>query len=427
MRILHTADWHLGHRLYDQDRTPEHEAALQWLLETIETERVDVVIVAGDVFDVTNPSNQARKLYYQFLAGLMQSSAQATVIVGGNHDSPSMLDAPAEVFGHINIHVIGSARPQVQSEVVRLRIERDGKEEYLVVAAVPFLRERDVRYAKFGESSEERMAALKQGIQQHFEDVAEAALAARESPEEPIVATGHLFVSSATDAEDKKSHIYQADENNMEAGRFPACFDYVALGHVHRAQSIDGQDRIRYSGSLVPLTFVEGQRARSVRIIDVGKAGARIATRKVFAPGFRPLHRLHGSPEKVKSGIIAAVTEFMAREDAGALVPWAEVRVQPEERLPNLNEFLRLAVEEVTGPDHPTEVIKFIRRSQDLPSTAPAAAQRDTRQLDELDPEDVFLRVCQTEQLTPETTAEVVSDFRSLRNYLQDQDKSTPA
>ena len=107
MRILHTSDWHLGHRLYDRDRTAEHTAALAWLLDTIAHEKVELLVVAGDVFDTMNPSNAARQLYYDFLGKLPATGCRAAIIVGGNHDSPSLLDAPLGLMRNQNLHVVG--------------------------------------------------------------------------------------------------------------------------------------------------------------------------------------------------------------------------------------------------------------------------------------------------------------------------------
>ncbi|OAV44701.1 exonuclease SbcCD subunit D C-terminal domain-containing protein [Lewinella sp. 4G2] len=422
MRILHTADWHLGHRLYNHDRTPEHAAALQWLEGLIEREAIDVVIVAGDVFDVSNPSNQARQLYYQFLSRLLATDVAAAIVVGGNHDSPSMLDAPREVLQELNLHVVGAARSQVQSQVVTIRTNREGEEEELIVAAVPFLRERDVRSAKFGESPDERMTGIKQGIQDHFTEIGAAAVATRSANTVPILATGHLFVGGATDSEDKKSHIYQADENNIDAGNFPNCFDYVALGHVHRAQSVNGQDNIRYCGSLVPLTFVEGMSDRSVRIVDIGKAGEPVSSRKIPVPTARKLYRLHGTLDVVKAKLRAAVAEHLNREGEDILTPWAEVRVLTDDRIHDLPEQLAATVLEVAAPEPVREPIKFLRRSQERLSPAPAAAPQQTKQLDELSPVDVFQLLCAAEELSEEVATEVLTDFRDLINWKQDQD-----
>lgn len=418
MTILHTADWHLGHRLYDRERTDEHRAALAWLLETIEKEKVDLLIVAGDVFDVTNPSNQARELYYDFLGKLIRTNCTAAVIIGGNHDSPAMLDAPSGLLQSLQLHVVGAARTQVQSEVIKIKAG-PGEAPSVLVAAVPYLRERDVRKSSFGEQSEDRLAAIRNGIREHYRLVADAALAMREDHSVPIIATGHLFASGVTDAEDKKSHIYQADEHNIEAGQFPDCFDYVALGHVHRAQSVDDKAHIRYSGSLIPLTFVEGQRPRSVRLVELGKAGETVNSRKVEAPFARALHRIHGDLDRVKADLRTVSVATLAVPPE--LVPWIEVKVKSDERIPNLRQTLLECIREASPPDAKDLPVEVIRISTERLNPAPAAAPENTRQLDELDPEDVFSRLLVTEGATEDNSQELLADFRNLRNWMNDQ------
>jgi exonuclease SbcD len=454
LRILHTADWHLGHRLYDRDRTPEHRAALAWLLDTIEEEKVDVLIVAGDIFDVANPSNQARELYYEFLGQLARTKCVAAVIVGGNHDSPAMLDAPREVLRWLNLHVVGAARTQVQEEVIRIAPPGDGDGPGLVIAAVPYLRERDIRRAKFGETSEERLAGLQEGISGHYREVAEAAVAMRQNPETPIIATGHLFAGGASDHPEKKSYIYQADEHNIESGQFPAVFDYVALGHIHRAQRVGGQEHIRYCGSLVPLTFVEGQQVRSVRIVDVGKAGEPITSRQLNVPYFRTLLRLNAELDEVKQALRNAAVAHLAASDASSaelprsgspsdnsgrskaepvvhppstlhsppstLPPWAEVRVKTDEHLPNLRQTLLDVLAEVTEADSSGPPVELLRISQERLTPAPAAAPEKKKQLDELDPEEVFSGIVTNGGYPPERATELLADFRNLRNWMND-------
>ena len=106
MKILHTADWHLGQRLLQMDRHEEFRLALDWLYAVIEKEEIEVLLVAGDIFDIGNPPNQARQLYYRFLRRLLGSSCRHIVITGGNHDSPAMLNAPRGEKAKLNITYI---------------------------------------------------------------------------------------------------------------------------------------------------------------------------------------------------------------------------------------------------------------------------------------------------------------------------------
>jgi len=446
LRILHTADWHLGHRLYERDRTDEHRAALTWLLNTIVAEKVDVLVVAGDIFDMTNPSNQARELYYDFLGRLAKTDCLGGVIVGGNHDSPTMLDAPRDLLRSLNLFVVGTARTQVQEEVFQIAGREPG-DPGLIVAAVPYLRERDIRKAKFGETSQERLHDLQAGIRNHYRLVGEAAAALRTDPETPIVATGHLFAGGASDHAEKKSYIYQADEHNIEGGQFPKVFDYVALGHIHRAQIVGGQEHIRYCGSLIPLTFVEGQQVRSVRLVDVGGAGEPVSSRPVNVPFFRKLLRLNDTlkvvTESLRSEIVAYQNSAPETTIAAAvrgesdtsstkespsfvytvneLTPWAEIRVKTDVPIPNLNQALEEIVREATDPGKRTPAVEFARRSQERPATAPAAAPENCPQLDELNPEDVFTGIIAKADYPPEIAEELLADFRHLRNWMNEE------
>ncbi|MCP9236502.1 exonuclease SbcCD subunit D C-terminal domain-containing protein [Lewinella sp. JB7] len=418
MRILHTADWHLGHRLYNRDRTPEHRAALEWLLRTIDEERIDLLVVAGDVFDVTNPSNQARELYYEFLARLIRTSCTSAVIVGGNHDSASQLDAPRELLRHLQLHVIGAATTEASARVIPIRC---GEEE-LLVAAVPYLRERDLRTSTFGESHEDRLRGLRNGIDLHFQSIARAACAYRGNKDIPIIATGHLFVAGASDDEEKKSYIYQADTSNIDAGQFPECFDYVALGHVHRAQHVGDHQHIRYAGSLVPLTFVEGQAARSVRIVDLGKAGQPVTSRKINLPGSRTLLRLHGELPDVLDKLRAAAAATPPEDD---LTPWAEVRVRTDKVIPNLRDKLMQAIQDGQQDPRAKPVIELLRISRERLTAPPTSVRESVKQLDELEPDQVFRQLCTSRGQDDATVQSFLADFRELRSWVSEEGRAT--
>ncbi|MEM9928353.1 MAG: exonuclease SbcCD subunit D C-terminal domain-containing protein [Bacteroidota bacterium] len=418
MRLLHTADWHLGHRLYDRDRTDEHRMALAWLLKTIEQEAIDVLVIAGDIFDVTNPSNQARELYYAFLGRLIQTRCTAAVIIGGNHDSAAMLDAPRGLLQSLQLHVVGAARPDLAEEVIRIKLT-DETVPSVLVAAVPYLRERDLRKGQFGEAEDDRLVAIREGIRNHYAEVATLATAMRANPAEPIIATGHLFASGAADAEDKVSHIYQADEHNIEAGQFPDCFDYVALGHVHRAQHVGGQDHVRYAGSLIPLTFLEGQRPRSICIVDIEAGGKEVSTRKLAVPYGRNLHRVHGTLEAISLELQTLATRYLAEQPV--LTPWVEVRIKTDVRIPNLRQTLLHSIQEVSGHEDKELPLQLVRLSAERLSPAPASAPEDRRQLEELEPTEVLQRLLDAQGTPPDEGKTILADFRALRNWWEDE------
>ncbi len=162
MKIIHTSDWHIGRTLYGRKRYEEFEAFLTWLAETIQQYEIDALLVAGDVFDTSAPSNRAQELYYRFLCRMAASSCRHVVVIAGNHDSPSFLNAPKELLKALDVHVVGSVTSDPQDEVLVLRNQQDAPE--LIVCAVPYLRDRDIRVAEAGESVEDKERKLIDGI-----------------------------------------------------------------------------------------------------------------------------------------------------------------------------------------------------------------------------------------------------------------------
>ena len=222
MRVLHTSDWHLGRTLYGRKRHEEFEVFLGWLAETIRQNEIDILLVAGDVFDTGTPGTRAQELYYRFLCRVAASSCRHVVVVAGNHDSPSFLDAPKELLKALNVHVAGSAAPRPEDEVLVLRNEQDNPE--LIICAVPYLRDRDIRTAEAGESPEDKDRKLVEGIRTHYAAVAASAEKKRGElgADIPIVAMGHLFAAGGRIVEgDGVRDLYVGSLAQVGADVFP--------------------------------------------------------------------------------------------------------------------------------------------------------------------------------------------------------------
>lgn len=277
LTILHTSDWHLGRRLYGQMRYDEFQAFLDWLTETIEAQKVDVLIVAGDIFDTMTPSNRAQSLYYQFLGTVSSLYCEHVVIVSGNHDSPTFLDAPANVLKFLNVHVIGTACENIEDEVLVLKDKHN--QPQCLIAAVPYLRDRDVRSSQAGESGQDKDANVLTGINQHYDKVAEIAKAKQSQLIEqhnyyvPIIATGHLFTAGGrTTEDDGVRDLYVGSLGKVSVDMFDECFDYVALGHLHVPQKVGGCEHIRYSGSPIAMGFGEARQQKQVLLIQFAES-----------------------------------------------------------------------------------------------------------------------------------------------------------
>lgn len=276
LTILHTSDWHLGRRLYGRMRYEEFEAFLKWLEETISAQKVDVLIVAGDIFDTMTPSNKAQAIYYEFLGRVSRSCCEHIVIVAGNHDSPTFLDAPSNVLKFLNVHVIGTACDNLNDEVLLLNDANNAAQ--CIIAAVPYLRDRDVRSSTAGESTDTKDANVIKGIRAHYDEVARIAkekqsqLMTDHQRHVPIIATGHLFAAGGTTTDDDGVRdLYVGSLGKISADMFDDCFDYVALGHLHVPQRVGGREHIRYSGSPIAMGFGEARQQKQILLIQFGE------------------------------------------------------------------------------------------------------------------------------------------------------------
>ena len=322
MRVLHTADWHLGQRfIQGHERTDEHRHFLEWLVQTVKDQQVEVLVVAGDVFDTGSPSNQALELYYSFLLTMQQTSCRDIVVVGGNHDSPATLNAPARLLRHLRVHVVGCVPDCFEDQV--LVLDDAAGQPGLVVCAAPFLRDRDVRLSVPGETAEEREARIKQGIADHYARLSEVEQVWQlKDLGLPVLATGHLYAAGAAPSDSERT-IHVGNLGQVTADHFPTVFDYVALGHLHRPQRVGGREHIRYSGSPIPLSFSEIDHPKEVLLLDFAD-GKLAGLQPLPVPGARRLVRFHGTLEEVTQGL----TNY---DNAGFLLPaWADVQIHSE-------------------------------------------------------------------------------------------------
>lgn len=407
MRILHTSDWHLGQRFLQNDRTEEQRLALDALLRLIDEEHVEILLIAGDVFDLGNPPFGARRLYYQFLTRLQGTSCRHAVIIAGNHDAPGMLEAPKELLKSLNIHVVGAAPDNKEELVLPLR-HPDGTLE-AVVAAVPFLRDRDLKYSQAGESGSERIERLKEALTGYFQEMGTLA-APFAGAGVPVIAMGHLYAAGA-EASEKQDNIYIGDVENIRADAFPAEFSYVALGHIHRPQAVGGIHRVRYSGSLIPLSFSETKDEKGVYLLNYSGAALE-SIRFIPIPIQRRLKTIDGTLDEVRQKL----TRFAAQPREG-LQPWVEVLVRSDAILPGLDADLQ---EFCAGMD-----LDLMKIRVDYGILHSLSAKMEEEELASLEPLEVFRRRCMVAGKAPEDLSELESAFRELQSWMTEHDDET--
>ena len=391
----------MGQKFISRGREEEHTLALKWLTGIIAKKKVEVLVVAGDVFDIGNPPSSARALYYNFLKELLSTTCRHIVITGGNHDSPQMLEAPGEVLQVLNVHVVGQAAEDVAREVIVLK-DQKGRPE-AVVAAVPFLRDQDLKRAVSGETSQDRIEKIRQGILAHYNAVAEVA-AAYKKEKIPIIVTGHLCVTGH-EASDKQDNIYLGNTENIRADQFPAVFDYVALGHIHRPQVIGGVEHVRYSGSLLPLSFSETKDEKSVTLVLFQKNKIK-KIEEIKAPQLRRLKTIEGSLEYVQQRL-----EKLHNDYKDGLPAWVEVIVDSDALIPNLNGLLQDYVENMN-----LEILKVRPKV----SHYSLSEQGPYEELDDLRPLDVFRKKCESAGHLPQDMEQLEATFRELEEWLRE-------
>ncbi len=381
MKLLHTADWHLGKKLEQCERTEEHQHFLDWLIETLSAECIDVLVIAGDVFDTGFPSNTALEQYYRFLRNVKNTCCREVIIIGGNHDSISTLNAPKELLKYFNVHIIGGV-PSVFTEQIIPVNDEVGKLQ-LVVCAVPFLRDKDVRLSIPGETGAERESRIKQGICDHYNRFKEH-IAGYKANGIPVIATGHLFAAGSSTSDSEKE-IHVGNLGQLCGDQFPKEFDYIALGHIHRPQVVNKMNHIRYSGSPVALSFSESDDKKMVIILEFedGKI-SRLEEHEI--PCCRKLIRIKGNLDAVKS-------KLLLLEDHRLKYPsWAEVQVETESYIADLDEQLdQLRV------GKPFIERFFPRQVRTSSIQALDGKLEEGMTLADLEPKAVFLKKCEAE------------------------------
>ncbi|UNU73598.1 exonuclease SbcCD subunit D C-terminal domain-containing protein [Moraxella nasovis] len=351
LRVLHTSDWHIGKRLFNQTRYDEFEAFLTWLITVIDRHKIDVLLVAGDVFDTMTPSNKAQELYYDFLGLVAKSHCEHIIITAGNHDSPTFLDAPKALLKSLNVQVIGQATDDPTDEVIVLKQDDD---TLAIVLAVPYLRDKDIRASGSFDDSSQKLTQTNDGIAKHYRTLSEyaKALQADCTKATPIIATGHLFaagasVSSEDDGMRKETVVGTLGQ--LDASVFDESIDYVALGHIHAPQTVANQDRIRYCGSPIAMGFGEAGKIKQVLIADFDPKTPTIYSLAV--PIFVPLVRIKGDFDTISNKL----NQLIAQDQK----TYAEIEYTGDTLMPQLASLIRQMLEHT-----PITALNIINKSQ---------------------------------------------------------------
>ncbi len=411
LRLFHTADWHLGHCLHGVSRQLEHQQFLDWLLLELQNKQADALIVAGDIFDSANPSAAAQTQLYEFLVkARAQQPALNIVLIGGNHDSASRLDAPSSILNALGVTVVGGlVRDDGAINWDRLIVPLTNAAGDIKVwcGAMPFLRNADLPTARDGASVASGMEPMQPGDQDDEPLISGvkalyaqlfSELQAKATQGEALILTGHCYMVNGCVSELSERKILGGNQHALPVELFPEDIVYVALGHLHLAQIVGANEHIRYSGSPIPLSFDESNYLHQVVQVDI-KTGQPVETVVIKIPRSIDLLRIPNSKDFAG---LSAVLEQLERMDFDDDLPpeqrpFVELRIKLEKPEPGL----RQQVEEVISK-LPVRLLKI--------STAYSGSDKSLadvkieERLEELQPLDVFQRCYQNkfDQEAPE-------------------------
>ena len=339
IRILHTADWHLGQTFFGYDRTEEHGVFLNWLAEEIRQKEIDALIIAGDVFDVSNPSAASQSMYYQFIYRVTAENPYLQiVIVAGNHDSAARLEAPLPLLQAMRTEVRGVVRKLEGGEIdydhLTVELKNRKGEVELLCMAVPFLRQGDYPAVQtegnpYAEGVCELYAQLLQRLWK------------RRTENQAILAIGHLQATGSEIAEkDYSERTVIGGLECVSPEAFSEQIAYTALGHIHKAQRVSGRENVRYAGSPIPMSFAEKHYHHGVVMVTFD-GGCAVDIERLECPKLIPLVSVPNGEPVSPEAILEALKELPETE---AVAPYLEVKVLLEEPEPMLRQEIEEAL-----------------------------------------------------------------------------------
>ena len=338
MRFIHSSDWHLGQTLSGYDRTQEHQCFLEWLLSQLKTKRIDLLLISGDIFDVAYPSAASVKLFYNFLSTAKKENPHLSIVViAGNHDSPARIAAPSELAEHLGIHMTGSL-DKTSTEPI---IIGNPKKPVAHIVPIPFLRTSEESFLKT--NAEEQ--SLEKSIQSHVKNLL------KNTPKNcPTFILSHAYFVGGELSKLSEREIQKGYSEALSSAAFSDTCTYVALGHLHKAQKVDGKENIRYSGSPIPLSVPE---RLNTQVVIYGECDEEklVKTEEVQIPRFRNIWVLPKQKPLFKdlsTELNRELAEYLKSNEGdnpNNLEPFLQVQVELEEPEPRL----RAQVEEITS------------------------------------------------------------------------------
>ena len=373
MKILVTADWHIGKRLHNEDLTEDMNLFFEWLLEQIKLNDVKYLLVAGDIFDNNNPSNESTRIYYAFLRKLSALNCKA-IITAGNHDSPSFIDVPKDLLSEFDISVFGIFPGLDRLDEIFVRLKNDSGEVVAVVAAIPFLQDRFVRQVGEGEGAREIAEKIKQGMKSLFAQIGAALHVSY--PVIPKIGMAHLHAQGAQISEAERE-IQIGNQEGISANDLDQ-FDYLALGHIHTGQTVL-KGKIQYASSPISLGFSENRYQHKVVMLEI--ENNQIKESEIPVIKNRSLYQLKGTITEVEKYVKLLKNKYK-------LQMLLDVLIEEDNYDPRINDKLNV-IKENLAVKNEIKIINTRIHFKDKTATR-FSSTFDTNELNNLNPIDVF-------------------------------------
>lgn len=404
MRILHSSDWHLGQHFIGKSRAAEHAAFLRWLVTQVDELNIDALIVAGDIFDTATPPSYARELYNQFIVDLQPTGCQL-VILGGNHDSPAVLAESKQLLARLNTSVIPTVPAELSEQLIVLKNNSD--QPGCLLAAVPFLRSRDVLQSQAGQSGQQKQQLLQQAIAEHYQQLFKLAQQYNQQHQQqlPIMMTGHLTTVGVSQSESVRD-IYIGTLEAFSASAFPPA-DYIALGHIHQAQQLNSSTDIRYSGSPIALSFDEARQQKQLWLIEFDGSDKTVSS--IVVPCFQALASI-----KTDLARLPAMLKPLLASITGDERLWLEVVISSSDGyLTDLQPRVEKLLSELP--------VELLRLRRERTSSGASLAQLEQTSLAELSPAEVWQARLADEVLTAEQQQQLTALHQQVVAKVLDQ------
>lgn len=410
MRLLHTSDWHLGQNFYGFSRQDEHQQFLDWLLHTLVEQKIDVLLIAGDIFDTANAPASAQHQLYQFLcAAKLTSPHLQVVMIAGNHDSPARLEVPMPflsafdmvVIGQVtrkNLHISQYINQHIDVERMVIPLKNQQGEIKAWCLALPFLRPNDVPKV------ENAKDAYLEGIAALYQQALACALAKQQTGQ-AIIAMGHCHMLDGQVSEDSERKLVMGGVEALSTAIFAPEIAYVALGHLHLAQQVGKDTRVRYSGTPLPMSFSEEHYRHEVRIIDL-EGELVVKSQPIYIPRTVPLSKIPHKEALPLSDVLALLTQQQWPTVPEHQQPYLLVRVLMNKPEPSIRQQIEQAL---VG-----KAVRLVR----IETTYPTATQTTDKatsleDIQRLQPEAVFLKIYQQKFASP-PSSQLTQAFRDL-------------